>query len=221
VLIAVLRELVPVLLCLYVADCFALVHAGDFILASHAGGPLRALTRRVGFTAALPEGKSFWVPRVPALLGASGAFLPMTEATGPRRFVSSSYTFVPYDALRNAAVNGSLILAGPCSIRSSSPTVARRTAQALSSIATTSSSKRGAAVLALVRGESDTASIRRRRRTLLAEAHGLRVPGWFLFALLFIAFPASAYVGPLADRAPFVLLAFAAVYAVQLILSIL
>jgi len=219
VVINLLRELVPVLFCLYAADCVSLLRGGELVFVSFSGRRFRVLTRRLFVAPVLPEGMAFRALRTGILLGPSGAFLPGKQTIGSCRFRSSSYDFVPYESLAPAKIDGRSIQVAGHSIQAPSPEMAQRAADTLASLARTPESRRASAVQEISRADGNPRSARRCRRILFLEAQALRDPSWTLFLLLFVLLPICTYVEPLAPYAPLALLACGVSYAVVVVLA--
>jgi len=197
-LLAVLRDLFPILAALYVLDAVAWVRAGHLLLVSRAGPWFGFAVREPGIRLAglLPVDVAFAVARHGPLLTPEGVYLPDPKAYGAAAYDPERWTLLPYDEIERLEVEEDKLLTGRGGgLRLPSRSHAESLAARLREIREAPAAQRNARITSAGEAAFDLDAIRTRLVTFQAAALPVRLLGAALFLVLFAGLPAVLYLG--------------------------
>ncbi len=217
--VALLREVLPLLAALYLADCLTVVRRGHCLLASCFGldprvrpaprkGGLRrqrrraparptGRRRRLAVAGLLPLDQAFVVSRRGLMATGERLYLPPADAAGAAPYREESWGTLPFAAADGLAVTGKTIRFGGGARRLHLPTAAeaREVAALLRELAALRPDDREGAAAAWSARALEPTTVAARLAAFEAAASPVTALGLALFCTLFLALPPLVYLG--------------------------
>lgn len=195
-MLAVLRELLPLLAALYVIDCLTLARSGRRIFSSWFGRDCRLWHGGLALAGLLPLDQAFAIGRFPLAATGDRLFLPPEAAGGAAAYSQEAWTGVPYEEARELSVEGREIRFGAGRRRRfATAAEARDLAVMIAELRALTPAARESHAAAWSARALAPEPIRARLAAFESAVNPVAALGWSLFCALFLALPPLVYFG--------------------------
>ncbi|HLX08642.1 MAG TPA: hypothetical protein VKY89_12355 [Thermoanaerobaculia bacterium] len=195
-MVTLLREILPFLVGLYLADCLTWLGRGQVLIASSFGAEPRLRQGRLALAGLLPLDQAFAISRRGLVATAERLYLPPAGAPPAAAFSEGRWTALPWEEARGLAVDGrELRFSGGRHLRAATAAEARDAAAMVRELLALPPGERETAAGAWSARTLDPEPLLARHTAFQAAVNPLVALGWALLCTLFLALPPLVFLG--------------------------